>query len=204
MCYIGTHTKEVKMPTKRIDLVGQKFHKLTVIEFNHTTKKGASYYRCLCDCGVEKVINAKNFKQGQTFSCGCYSKNEKNLRLRSPNPELLTPKLVWKASYRNGCSFEKFLELSQMNCYYCGSPPSNRHNIYSSRMRLKGNVAQDLFEKCWWQYNGLDRIDSSKNHSEDNIVPCCIKCNKAKLDMTTEEFKAWINSIYNYFILSGK
>lgn len=55
---------------KSIDLTGQKFGNLTVLKFAYM-KKHKSYWRCLCDCGIEKVVRADKLKSGNTKSCGC-------------------------------------------------------------------------------------------------------------------------------------
>ena len=34
---------------------------------------------------------------------------------------------------------------------------------------------------------GLDRIDNTKGHTEDNVVPCCYECNVARGDNFTHE-----------------
>jgi len=60
-------------------------------------------------------------------------------------------------------------ELVMSNCYYCNTRPK--------------------------PYIGIDRVDSSKGYLRDNVVPCCRKCNTAKLDHTLEDFKAWIKKI---------
>jgi hypothetical protein len=57
-----------------IDLTGQKFGRLTVIEMaekvriKNTTK---IYWKCLCDCGNEKNILLGSLRSGRTKSCGC-------------------------------------------------------------------------------------------------------------------------------------
>jgi hypothetical protein len=54
----------------RVDHTGKKFGQLTVIEYSHT--KGArSMWRCLCDCGKEKIVNGHELVCGDTRSCGC-------------------------------------------------------------------------------------------------------------------------------------
>jgi len=52
--------------------------------------------------------------------------------------------------------------------------------------------------------NGLDRVDSSKGYIKDNVVTCCENCNRAKLDLTQQEFFAMIKSIYENHNLSTK
>ena len=62
-----------------IDLTGQKFGMLTVLERDYS-RKGAGYWFCICDCGNKppKSIKASNLKSGNSKSCGCLS--GKNLK----------------------------------------------------------------------------------------------------------------------------
>lgn len=56
---------------KKIDLVGQRFGKLLVLERGKRVgKTGNSYWLCKCECGVEKEISAIALRHGQK-SCGC-------------------------------------------------------------------------------------------------------------------------------------
>lgn len=58
-----------------MDLTGQKYGRLTVIEKSetHVTPKGRNVYmwRCLCDCGNEVVVRSYSLMSGETKSCGC-------------------------------------------------------------------------------------------------------------------------------------
>ena len=66
---------------------------------------------------------------------------------------------------------EQFLELVTKDCDYCGHSQ---------------------------EYNGIDRIDSSKGYTIDNCVPCCSWCNTMKLDYSKTEFLEHIKKIYNF------
>lgn len=57
---------------KFIDLTGQKFNRLTVLEYLGKTDKGKRKYKCKCDCGKEIIVFDYNLKNGHTKSCGCY------------------------------------------------------------------------------------------------------------------------------------
>jgi len=59
---------------KRIDITGQKFNRLTAIEYMGLNKNRLSTWLFRCDCGNEKVIVTQNVKSGLVKSCGCYSK----------------------------------------------------------------------------------------------------------------------------------
>jgi len=63
--------------SRRLDLVGQKFGKLRVLEFAGSDKRGQTLWVCRCDCDVESrvVVHGKDLRSGHTTSCGCYSKS---------------------------------------------------------------------------------------------------------------------------------
>lgn len=58
---------------KKIDIIGKKFGRLTVVSYSHS-KGYRHYYLCKCDCGNEKIILKGNLLQGYTQSCGCLQK----------------------------------------------------------------------------------------------------------------------------------
>lgn len=88
-----------------IDLTGQKFGRLTVVERaeNHVTKGGQSktMWLCRCDCGGENsviITSSQNLKSGTTRSCGCMS-SKKTIGERSKTHGMTgTPLyLAWEA-----------------------------------------------------------------------------------------------------------
>lgn len=55
---------------KALDLVGQKFGRLIVVE-RAESKGGQSQWLCKCECGGEKITYGTSLKKGVTQSCGC-------------------------------------------------------------------------------------------------------------------------------------
>ena len=45
-----------------------------------------------------------------------------------------------------------------------------------------------------WEIMGCDRVDNSKPHTPDNVVPCCAKCNRKRHLKSYEEFMEMLNS----------
>jgi hypothetical protein len=182
------------------DRIGNVYGRWIIISYDHSGKNNVSFYLCRCQCGKEAIIEYASLQKGKSKSCGCLQKDSRS------EPHLVSARSVYNANYSNGCSFDKFLELSQESCYYCGSPPANRYNTYvNSKNEKKANgltVPDGRAHQAWFIYNGLDRLDPSKNHNEDNVVPCCAQCNVAKLDMTVNEFRTWLIRVYNNFIAS--
>lgn len=71
-----------------LDLVGQKFGRLTVIERiprSVTGKNRETKWKCVCDCGKETLATASHLRTGHTKSCGCYSKEAAALRQKKYN-----------------------------------------------------------------------------------------------------------------------
>lgn len=55
-----------------INMVGETFGRLTVIERDYTERKQrGAYWKCRCVCGNECVVSGKALRSGQVKSCGC-------------------------------------------------------------------------------------------------------------------------------------
>lgn len=58
---------------KKLNLINQKFGKLTVIE-SAPNKGKRTQWKCLCDCGNEIVVLTSSLTSQRTQSCGCLRK----------------------------------------------------------------------------------------------------------------------------------
>ena len=56
---------------KLIDLTGQRFGRLVVLERARNSSQGTAMWRCQCDCGNITVVRSYLLKKGRTKSCGC-------------------------------------------------------------------------------------------------------------------------------------
>lgn len=61
------------------DLKDKKFGRLVVVEEAERRRTSGGHsirmWKCLCDCGNEKILPTHNLTSGNTKSCGCYKKN---------------------------------------------------------------------------------------------------------------------------------
>jgi len=57
-----------------LNLVGQKYNMLTVIEHHHKTEGNMNYWLCLCDCGNTTIVSTHNLRNNAIKSCGCLCK----------------------------------------------------------------------------------------------------------------------------------
>lgn len=61
------------------DRTGERFGRLVLREY-----LGGRKWRCLCDCGNEKIADTSNLTKGHITSCGCYRRE----RAATLNPKL--------------------------------------------------------------------------------------------------------------------
>jgi 5-methylcytosine-specific restriction endonuclease McrA len=192
---------------RRTELVGKTFGKLTVVSpgpIKGNTKR--SFWLCKCTCGNETNVRESCLLDGNTWSCGCL----RGQRIHSDtNPSLSLLRDTWEAAtvwrlyqYKHsaknrGLDFSipdsVFIDLVQKSCHYCGAPPSNIAKV-STRKHRNGEVI----------YSGLDRIDNTKGYTPENVVPCCINCNRAKRTMTRDAFLTWVSRVYMHSVIKAE
>ena len=168
--------------------VGEKIGKLTIKSFFRDEKNRRWMTECECECGNEKTASIRNLQRGATTHCGCSTIHENR---GYKNGEAVRNRMLqayrdrakrkgWEFSLTN----EECIKLFKGNCYFCGSPPVPR-----------------TFKEAKGEYyaNGIDRIDSTKGYTPDNVNSCCTKCNMIKNNSTIEEFVAHVRLIVEHF-----
>ena len=105
---------------KILNLAGKVFGRLTAIE-PCGTKFGGKLWRCICECGNEKITSSSYLVHGNTKSCGCLvADNNKTLRLGKPAKNRThgaskagerTPEYVCWLSMRQRCSDENHISF---------------------------------------------------------------------------------------------
>lgn len=166
---------------------GQRYGRLTVINFSHQDKRWRRHYLVRCACGAEKSIQGSLLRSGNTRSCGCLAKEAGAKRRISRHHSDTTAVILGYKRHAQDRGFEWKLTREQVawiiskDCHYCGSPPANTKTTKNTLTPLK--------------YSGLDRADNTKGYSVENVVPCCRICNRAKQTLTVAEFATWAKAI---------
>ena len=157
---------------------------------NHPTT-GESYWECKCDCGKTTKVTGYCLTSGGTKSCGCYHKIHTQQLFSLPPQELGLNRIFmdyrkW-AGKKGNCFLltkKQVKSLIESDCYYCGGGPSNNIGLHRG---------------IRFTYQGIDRLDNSKGYVPDNVVPCCIVCNKMKKALSHDEFLLHIHRIASRF-----
>lgn len=144
--------------TKLIDLTGQKFGRLTVVE-RHGVKDGHAAWLCKCDCGNTTVVNGRNLRNGRTTSCGCYHKEILINRSKTHGMSKTRLYRIWH-NMKNRCFYTK----------------DKHFNDYGGRGITVCDEWKNDFEsfKKWSLSNGysdeltIDRINNDGNYEPSN------------------------------------
>jgi hypothetical protein len=174
----------------RTDFIGFENNTYKVLKFDHVDRRRKLYYLCECkNCGSKHVVRKDNIVES---TCGrCY-----NCIGNSKEPSIETVHKRHMDSYIRGAkqrslifelTFDQFKDITTKECHYCGSEPVDSKSFHRYN-KTKESV----------KFNGVDRKDSSLGYTLDNVVPCCTKCNKIKMDLKYNEFLNHIEKIHNH------
>jgi hypothetical protein len=205
-----------KLPSERkpqynfIDLTGQRFGRLLIISRveNIRNKTGLhinesrAAWLCKCDCGKEKIVTGGSLRRGLSESCGCLKKErcaaalhllsgKNHWRYKPDREKLYFSRII--ESYKThaterglewNLSDDEAITTMKRPCCYCGQEPSNVRNYSDVKI----------------PYSGIDRINNDTGYFPTNIVPCCKNCNRAKNNMSKNEFTEWVKRVYGHTV----
>lgn len=161
---------------KFIDLTGQKYGRLTVLERAENTKSGRTQWLCKCDCGKQTVVKADNLRNGHTSSCGCYSRETAKIRNTTHNKTGTRLHGIWNGMRQRCCKdnceaykwyggrgikvcdewlhdFQAFYEWSMSNGY--------KDDLTLDRIDVNGNYEPS---NCRWATWKEQSINTRRNH----------------------------------------
>lgn len=162
---------------KAVDLIGRKFGRLTVIERAENRGKYVAW-KCLCDCGNEKVATAYSLTRGSTLSCGCLQRENAIKR----NKEHITYQDLSGKRFGRLTAL-KYAGNSKWECKCdCGNTKTIRTGSLKSGLtrscgcllkETSGKEAEDLSGQC---FGKLTVIERAKNKGKATMWHCRCEC----------------------------
>lgn len=140
--------------TVKMDLIGAKFGKLTVIDRSKvSSQSGNARWNCICECGTTVTVIGSHLRSGHTKSCGC---NRFSNVAKGYSKERLYG--IWKKMH--------------IRCY---DKTSDRYKWYGEKGITICSDWHDFIPFREWALKNdydkkltIDRIDSTGNYSPEN------------------------------------
>ncbi len=189
-------------------MVGKTFNRLTVITEVGKSPEGILIWECTCLCGRTTRVLGTRLRSGHTKSCGCLvrevaSRTAKLAGKRSAHKKRKAAghsgRTYLLNHYKAGAkkrrlewnlSPDLFGVLTSSSCHYCGALP--KQVVTCGRNEDARNHSRYVF-------NGLDRVDSRRGYTPDNVVACCGDCNLIKSDWELGELFAHLKQMINHY-----
>ena len=134
-------------------LAGKRFGRWVVIERAGSTERYAALWKCVCDCGTERLVRGTALKNGKSMSCGCV-----NYEAHTTHGMVHTrPYRIWQG-----------MKTRCMN---------KKQPIYESygAHGITYDPSWESFERFWEDMKEsyddtltIERIDNSKGYSKEN------------------------------------
>lgn len=190
------------MNKRYIDLTNQKFGKLMVIEFVGINNDRRPLWKCECDCGNKVIVSGKSMKSGHTLSCGCLrkshirsiNKSKRKYEESTDNYEYYRHREGAKNRNLTPLAKEDWQKIVIQPCYYCGR--IDMRSFLNSNKNINRVYLEDEITRYDKKLNGIDRVDSSKNYTLENSIPCCKMCNWMKNSFSQKDFINKVKEIY--------
>lgn len=168
------------MPRK-LDLKGQRFGRLVALE-EGPKHNNRTTWRCLCDCGNEKIALTSQLTRGATQSCGCLQKEKTRLANQSAD---LSGKKFGRLTV-----IERLPNSSKWKCQCeCGNiiitttNHLNTGHTQSCGCLQRDKTHQTLFKNLTGNRYGMlfvEQLDIERSTPKDKYYICKCDCGNVK------------------------
>lgn len=150
-----TFKEDYFLGRKLVDLTGQKFGRLTVVE-RIENRGHYVWWKCLCDCGNFKDVSSGNLRNGTTKSCGCLKEEGNNLK--------------------HGKCYDRIYGIYKAMIARCEKEYSSIYQYYGERGISVCQEWKNSFQAFYeWSINNgykenltIDRIETNGNYCPEN------------------------------------
>lgn len=148
--------------TTRLRLIGEKFNKLTVVDFSYI-KNRHCYWKCECECGNYFIALGSQLKTGKTKSCGCFKKDILKSVVTTHNRSRDYMGKLWE-NIKSRCLSSKYKGYKN---YGARGITIYEPWIHNSSLFINW-MLENLGERPTPKHS-LDRIDNNGNYEPGNL-----------------------------------
>ena len=159
----GCLKRENSSKQKTIDLTGEIFGVLKVIEKAPIRYNHSAYWKCQCQCGKIIEVCSGDLKTGHTRSCGCLrsSKGEDKIRdvLSSLKIDFIQQKVFDNLKYKTNLKFDFFLPDYNYCIEYNGIQHYKPVEYFGGEKQFKKQQERDNIKRQWCKDNNIKLIE---------------------------------------------
>jgi hypothetical protein len=170
------------------DIIGKRFGRLVVLHRDPAYNPKKSKWICQCDCGNKKSIPFTDLNTGKTVSCGCQRKENmrkiglwKKRKMHHEIPHWFFYRLEVGAKQRDltvSITIDDIYRLynkQEKRCYFTGLPVGFNDDLNTKSVNASHTAS-------------VDRLDSTRDYSLDNICISHKDINRMKNNMPLDRF----------------
>lgn len=182
--------RESGKPPVNKDLTGLRFGKIEVLNYVDKDKHGKSYWRIRCDCGNIDTVVGHYLTTGRWIQCSecikksCYLEGRKNPKFKGVGDLSRT---FWSSIVGSAAHRKINIEISMEDAWFKFLDQDKKCALSGIDLFMSSSIRQ--FRKGITKHTAsLDRIDSSKGYTKDNIQWVHVDINFMKQEMDQDYF----------------
>ena len=157
---------------KRIEIEeGQKFGRLTIVKETIPTiypSRQKRAFQCICECGIEKIVQLNHLRNNSTKSCGCYGVEKRIESVKISNTKHSdTRKIGSLYKTWNGIKSRCYLEKATGYKNYGGRGIKMYKPWIKDYSLFKEWIINNIGNKL--EGYSLDRINNDGNYEPNNL-----------------------------------
>ncbi len=200
-CTISYHLKKWNIPIRKAgergikDKTGKRYGRLIAIKSLGNINR-RYYWECRCDCGAVVTVSTSHLTTGHTQSCGCYKSDMTSCKTYQGGQYITGEEFnsVYRGAKQRNIDFhitieevENLYEQQNKCCALSGRPIDfNKRRI----AHIQGKIIRGSAS--------IDRIDSHKPYTIDNIQLLHKEVNMAKQRLAQKDFIQLCREVANY------
>lgn len=162
----------------KINIIGKKYGKLTVIEELDVKKRNRRTVKCQCDCGNQHICTIDDLTSGNTFSCGCLNKSKgewfiENV-LENNHIDYIYQKRFLDCKNIKPLPFDFYLPKYNICIEYDGSQHTIANDFWGGENALKITQQNDNIKNQYCKNNNINLIRIPYTMNKDDIYKTII------------------------------